>query len=112
MGPVLLIAILVLARWEFDVELSFIFVLSAIVILISIIWFYAVLLNQRGAQRKEAVDELIRIKKVEEELRREQYLLRTLIDNLPDNIYAKDKDLKYTISNRAHAKMMGVHSRY
>ncbi|MCK9411563.1 MAG: PAS domain S-box protein [Prolixibacteraceae bacterium] len=39
-------------------------------------------------------------KKVEEELRNERLLLRTVIDNIPDSIYSKDMALRKTLSNR------------
>ncbi len=35
-------------------------------------------------------------------------LLRTVIDNIPDNIYLKDINLNYLISNIAHSRMLGV----
>ncbi|MEO8474888.1 MAG: PAS domain S-box protein [Chryseolinea sp.] len=49
-------------------------------------------------------------KMAEEELIREKTLLRTLIDNLPDYIYAKDNELKYLVNNKAHLNLMGVKS--
>ena len=39
---------------------------------------------------------------------RERVLLRTLIDNLPDFIYAKDKQGRFVLNNVAHAKSFGV----
>ena len=46
-------------------------------------------------------------KQAEEELRREQILLRTLIDNLPDVIYIKDKSCKKVVANLADVRNMG-----
>ncbi|MCX6137081.1 MAG: PAS domain S-box protein [Ignavibacteriales bacterium] len=49
-------------------------------------------------------------KRAEESLLRERKLLRTLIDNLPDLIYVKDKDLRFIVNNVAHARFLGVAS--
>ena len=46
-------------------------------------------------------------KQAEEKLRREQILLRTLIDNLPDVIYIKDKSCKKVLANLADIHNMG-----
>ncbi len=37
----------------------------------------------------------------------ESYLLRTLIDQLPDYIFIKDADSRFVINNRAHTEMLG-----
>jgi PAS domain S-box-containing protein len=44
----------------------------------------------------------------EKALIREQYLLRTLMDNLPDHIYFKDKESRFIRINKAHAKVFGL----
>ena len=49
-------------------------------------------------------------KKVEEELAAERNLLRTLIDNMPDRIYAKDTQSRFIICNNALVKRMGKSS--
>jgi PAS domain S-box-containing protein len=41
-------------------------------------------------------------------LAEEHSLLRTLIDNLPDYIYVKDRESRLVISNAAHARVLGV----
>ena len=46
-------------------------------------------------------------RKTEEALVEERNLFRTIIDNLPDYIYIKDTDLRYIVSNRAHARFLG-----
>jgi len=38
----------------------------------------------------------------------ERHLLRTLMDNLPDYIYFKDRESRFTRINRAHAKVFGL----
>ncbi|MBI4672895.1 MAG: PAS domain S-box protein [Chloroflexi bacterium] len=42
------------------------------------------------------------------ELETERNLMRTLIDNMPDMIYAKDRDSKFILANVATAQSMGV----
>jgi PAS domain S-box-containing protein len=44
------------------------------------------------------------------ELARERDLLRMVIDNLPDFIYAKDKDGRFILNNTAHASDLGAKS--
>jgi PAS domain S-box-containing protein len=44
------------------------------------------------------------------QLARERDLLRMVIDNLPDYIYAKDKDGRFILNNTAHANDLGAKS--
>jgi PAS domain S-box-containing protein len=44
------------------------------------------------------------------ELEQERDLLRTVIDNLPDKIYAKDKEGRFVLNNPTHAKSLGLNS--
>jgi PAS domain S-box-containing protein len=53
------------------------------------------------------VEALMR-KRAEEELAEERNLLRTLIDNLPDYIYAKDTESRFVLGNIAAAREVGV----
>lgn len=50
------------------------------------------------------------LKKAEEATLYERNLLRTLIDNLPDSIYVKDKNCKKVIANPIDVKYMGFES--
>jgi PAS domain S-box-containing protein len=43
----------------------------------------------------------------EKKLAGERILLRTLIDNLPDNIYVKDKEMRKILSNKADLALVG-----
>ena len=43
-------------------------------------------------------------------LREERQLLQTLIDQLPDLIFVKNRDSRFLIANRATARVMGVGS--
>jgi len=56
------------------------------------------------------VQDITERKRTEEQLRYEQGLLRTLIDNLPDAIYAKDSAGRKTLANLADVHNMGFHS--
>jgi len=51
--------------------------------------------------------DITRIKNIENELKQEKNLLHTLIDNLPDRIYIKDRNSRFVICNRALAERMG-----
>jgi PAS domain S-box-containing protein len=44
------------------------------------------------------------LRRTDEALNRERNLLRTLIDNIPDEVYAKDTDGTIILSNRAHSE--------
>jgi PAS domain S-box-containing protein len=45
-------------------------------------------------------------KRAEEALANERNVLRTLIDTLPDNIFIKDAESRFVISNLAHARLL------
>lgn len=51
--------------------------------------------------------DITRIKNIENEPKQEKNLLHTLIDNLPDRIYIKDRNSRFVICNRALAERMG-----
>lgn len=48
--------------------------------------------------------------RVEESLRHERYLLHSLMNNIPDSIYFKDRESKFTRINRALAVRLGLSS--
>lgn len=54
--------------------------------------------------------DITRQKKAEEEIQHERILLRTLIDNLPDTIYVKDKEGRKIIANKADVVCIGLES--
>jgi len=47
-------------------------------------------------------------KRTEEALIEERHLLHTLMDNLPDHIYFKDRESRFTRINKAQAKVFGL----
>ncbi|NLF51306.1 MAG: PAS domain S-box protein [Leptolinea sp.] len=49
-------------------------------------------------------------KKAEEALQHEQYLMRTLMDTIPDTIWFKDKESRFLRVNEAQAKRLGAMS--
>ena len=49
-------------------------------------------------------------KRAEEAVRRQHYLLRTLIDLIPDAIYVRDAKDRFLVANAMHARAMGVRS--
>ena len=49
-------------------------------------------------------------KRAEEALAQERNLLRTLIDNLPDYIYAKDVESRFILNNSAHLRLLRAHT--
>ena len=59
----------------------------------------------------KANDELEqRVQARTKELAHEQFLLKMLMDNIPDTIYFKDTQSRFTRVNRAQAKVLGVES--
>jgi PAS domain S-box-containing protein len=70
-----------------------------------------VALNAQMAQ--EIAKQAAEIAKLAQEnavLAQERDLLRMVVDNLPDKVYAKDKQGRFIINNVAHAKALGVNS--
>ena len=55
-----------------------------------------------------AMQDITAIKEAEVKLMKERYLLRTLIDHLPDYIYVKDAHSRHIINNKANVKLMGA----
>ena len=57
---------------------------------------------------RSTIHDIMKRKQVEDELERERYLLRTLIDNMPDNIFVKDTESRFIVGNIAVAQFMGA----
>jgi diguanylate cyclase (GGDEF)-like protein/PAS domain S-box-containing protein len=56
----------------------------------------------------QIVSQVVLAAQVEDKLAQEQYLLRTLLDSLPDHIYFKDRHSRFTHMSESHAKMFGL----
>ncbi len=54
------------------------------------------------------LSDITKIKEAEERLNKERNLLRTLIDNIPDLIYIKDPESRFSLVNNAVANIMGA----
>ncbi len=70
------------------------------------------IVEKRTAELRETNEQLRREiaerRSAERSLSDERNLLRTLIDNLPDNIYIKDTKSRFVLANSADARHMGV----
>src|SRR5262245_35660827 len=64
-------------------------------------------LRQRVAELETRRDEY---SEIEEALAQERNLLRTLIDNLPDYIYVKDRESRFRLGNKAGFTSVGAKS--
>jgi PAS domain S-box-containing protein len=54
--------------------------------------------------------EITQLKEMERKLANERYLLRSVIDNLPDHIYLQDASGAYLLDNVAHQRWLGASS--
>jgi PAS domain S-box-containing protein len=57
---------------------------------------------------RSTIQNISRRKQIEEILAQERKLLRTLIDNMPDNIFVKDTKSRFVVANFAVANLMGT----
>lgn len=57
---------------------------------------------------RSTIQNITRRKQAEESLAKESNLLRTLINNMPDNIYVKDTKSRFVIANISVAHLMGT----
>ena len=76
-------------------------------------WFVGRVTRFPGAGPARVViahENTTRLKLAELKQAEERNLLRTLIDNLPDVIFAKDRDGRFILMNKAHARQIGVSS--
>lgn len=54
------------------------------------------------------INDITQRKKAEEELAKEQFLMNTLMNNIPDSIYIKDRDSKFIRINKALSDRFGL----
>jgi PAS domain S-box-containing protein len=64
--------------------------------------------RQRVAGRVITVRDITARKQAEEQMQLERNLLRTVIDNVPDQIFVRDRDNRFVLSNLSDAQAMGV----
>jgi PAS domain S-box-containing protein len=57
-----------------------------------------------------SIQDITERKLAEEQISKERQLLRTIIDNIPDSIYAKDTDCRLTLANKKDLKLIGANS--
>ncbi|MGD8777503.1 MAG: response regulator [Ignavibacteria bacterium] len=79
-----------------------------------IIWIHAIGImrkDEKGLLRMDGVSQdITEMKLTEEALEKEQYLLRTLMDNIPDCIYFKDINSRFIMINESLSKKFGLNS--
>jgi len=83
---------------------------------IALIFFtisFVIWLNRKTSDSKNArlEDEIMQRTRLNSELNAERNLLNTLIDNIPDAVFANDIHKRYLVVNKATAKIMGVNSK-
>ncbi len=69
---------------------------------------YRLRVRQLLERKNELERYVLERKKAEDALAEERNLLRTLIDNMPDRIYAKDTESRFIVCNKALATRMGM----
>ncbi|MCX6255305.1 MAG: PocR ligand-binding domain-containing protein [Bacteroidia bacterium] len=65
-------------------------------------------ISSKAYQNSQLMQSITKHKQDEEALAKEQYLMRTLMDNLPDHIYFKDLESRFIRINIAQAKCLGL----
>jgi PAS domain S-box-containing protein len=63
--------------------------------------------NGKSVGRVWGFRDVTSTRRMQAQLDSERYLLHTLMDNVPQNIYFKDRDGRFTMVSRAHAKAFG-----
>lgn len=71
------------------------------------LYTFANSISTRAFNNYQLKQSIVKINVTEAELETERNLLRTVIDAIPDRIYAKDKESRFIICNNALAKRMG-----
>jgi PAS domain S-box-containing protein len=74
------------------------FALAIVVVFLSLVWWIARSLYRLDLERADA----------ERQVEDNYHLMRTLIDNLPDRIFAKDRDSRFLVNNEAHLNILGA----
>lgn len=82
-------------------------ILLIVALLIAIAWMGV---RQRRVVQAKNEELELKVRERTVELAYERNLMRTLLDNVPDYIYAKDTGSRFILANRAVAKLMGAAS--
>ncbi|MEI6049098.1 MAG: PAS domain S-box protein [Bacteroidota bacterium] len=64
--------------------------------------------KELNLEKEKALINITGLEKAEEALAQEQYLMLTLLDNLPDHIYFKDRESRFIKINKAMAQFHGL----
>lgn len=83
-------------------------VLMAVILVVMVIFVVARLLRNADSKESEKAKESLRL--AQEELSREQHLVASLVNNLPDSIYFKDLDSRFIRCNHRTAEIFGLPS--
>jgi PAS domain S-box-containing protein len=75
-----------------------------------IAWHNTVLRDEKGQviAALNSGEDITERKQAEEALAQERNLLRALMDNIPDNIYFKDRESRFIRTTKSHAKWFGL----
>ena len=65
-------------------------------------------ISSKAYQNSQLTQSILERKRAEEELTQEQYLVNTLLNNLPDHIYFKDLESRFIRINKSHAQSLGL----
>ncbi|HEX7494229.1 MAG TPA: ATP-binding protein, partial [Bacteroidales bacterium] len=65
-------------------------------------------ISSKVYQNSQLIQSINERKLTEEKLNQEQYLMRNLMDNLPDHIYFKDRESRFIRVNSTQAQMFGL----
>jgi PAS domain S-box-containing protein len=90
-----------------DLERKLSVSLGVIIVALFLILYFPVL-KKTETQNKLLITINQRVEQAKAELLEERILLRTIIDNIPINIYAKDKEARKTLANRSEWTYVGA----
>jgi PAS domain S-box-containing protein len=74
----------------------------------NMLFAFASEISSRAFQNKQLEQSFQDRKKAEMDLKKEQYLIDALLNNLPDHIYFKDLESRFIRINKAHAMFFGL----
>lgn len=95
-----------LAQVSEQLTIAIVSSLSMILMIFSAVALMIVRIRTTQRALHQELEEKIRARTAE--LEAERHLMRTLIDNMPDMIYAKDRESKFILANRAITESMGA----